>query len=98
MFKTSRERQEELEKVWWEELAELGAPSAPGASKDKAVLPEGEETSVGWQVKSIQVKTAGRRHDSMVRCKSISGAHTWQTTTIAVVFPIYQDTQLLHRA
>ena len=45
-----RDRQDELEKVWWEEQAELGARAAPGSAKGGSALPEGEEVSVGWQV------------------------------------------------
>ena len=46
-------RQDELEKVWWEEQAELGAWSAPAQKAGPAApIPDAEEASAGWQVSS----------------------------------------------
>ena len=57
-----RDRQDDLEKVWWEEQAELGARAVPGSAKGVPALPEGEEVSVGWQVRLINLHI---RHDTV---------------------------------
>ena len=41
--------QEELQRFWWEEQAELGARAAPKGATS-APLPEGEDSSATWQV------------------------------------------------